>query len=71
MTIAAARALADGATATVEGYVTVAPGTFKSANFDEGFVIQDATGGVYVGLSDLLPIPLDHEERETGKPTQS
>jgi len=70
ISIADARALADGATATVEGYVTVAPGTFNSANGDQGFVIQDATGGVYVGIADLLMFPLDQKVRVTGKLSQ-
>ncbi len=68
--IADARALADGSTATVEGYITVAPGTFNSATGDQGFVIQDATGGVYVGLADLLSFPLDQKVRVTGKLSQ-
>lgn len=65
--IADARALAEGSTATVEGYITVAPGTFNSATGDQGFVIQDATGGVYVGLMDLLNYPLDQKVCVTGK----
>jgi uncharacterized protein YdeI (BOF family) len=70
ITIAEARALADGATATVEGFVTVVPGTFNSANGDQGFVIQDATGGVYVGIAELLTFPLDQKVRVTGKLSQ-
>lgn len=70
ITIADARALADGASATVEGFVTVAPGTFNSATGDQGFVIQDETGGVYVGLADLLTFPLDQKVRVTGKLSQ-
>lgn len=69
-TIAEARALADGETATVEGYVTVAPGTFNSATGDQGFAIQDDTGGVYVGISDLLTFKLDEHVRVTGKLSQ-
>lgn len=70
ITISAARALADGTSATVEGFVTVAPGTFNSATSDQGFVIQDATGGVYVGLNDLLTLSLDQKVRVTGKLSQ-
>ena len=70
MSISAARALADGTSATVEGFVTVAPGTFNSATSDQGFEIQDETGGVYVGLSDLLTFPLDQKVRVTGKLSQ-
>jgi DNA/RNA endonuclease YhcR with UshA esterase domain len=70
ITISAARALPDGASATVKGFVTVAPGTFNSATGDQGFVIQDATGGVYVGLTDLLTFSLDQEVQVTGKLSQ-
>ncbi len=56
--------------ATVEGFVTVAPGVFNSATGDQGFVIQDATGGIYVGLNDLLTLALDKKVRVTGKLTQ-
>ncbi len=70
MSISDARALADGTSATVEGFVTVAPGTFNSANGDQGFMIQDATGGVYVGIADLLTFPLDQKVRVTGKLSQ-
>lgn len=70
VTIAAARALPDGETATVEGYVTVVPGTFNSATGDNGFGIQDESGGVYVGIADLLDFPLDQKVRVTGKLSQ-
>lgn len=70
MTIAAARALADGEMATVEGFVTVAPGTFNSATGDQGFAIQDDTGGVYVGLPDLVSLALDQKVRVTGTLSQ-
>jgi uncharacterized protein YdeI (BOF family) len=65
-TIAEARALADGKTVTVEGFVTVAPGTFNSATGDQGFAIQDDSGGVYVSLMDVLDLPLDQHVRVTG-----
>ncbi|RKH13316.1 DNA-binding protein [Corallococcus sp. CA053C] len=48
--IAEARALETGATVTVEGYVSVQPGAFVSALGDEGFAVQDGTGGVYVKM---------------------
>ncbi|HWN69409.1 MAG TPA: hypothetical protein VNM90_17330, partial [Haliangium sp.] len=65
-TIAEARAQADGATVTVEGYVTVAPGTFNSATGEQGFAIQDATGGVYVKMTEKLTFALDAKVRVTG-----
>jgi len=43
MPVAAARIQAIGAPVTVDGVVTVASGTF-----DEGFALQDASGGIYV-----------------------
>src|SRR5690349_10320763 len=69
-TIAEARALAAGETATVEGFVTVAPGTFNSATGEQGFAIQDDGAGVYVSLTDLLDLPLDQHVRVTGKLAQ-
>ncbi len=69
-TITEARALAEGATATVEGFVTVVPGTFNSATGDQGFAIQDDGAGVYVSLTDLIDLPLDQHVRVTGKLTQ-
>lgn len=41
--IAVVRTVAQSAQATIEGVVTVAAGTF-----DDGFAVQDATGGIYV-----------------------
>ncbi|WP_437693114.1 DNA-binding protein [Sorangium sp. So ce176] len=67
LTVAEARALAEGSTATVEGFVTVAPGTFNSATGDQGFALQDATGGIYVSLPDALDLELDVRVRVTGK----
>ena len=69
-TITEARALAEGATATVEGFVTVVPGTFNSATGDQGFAIQDDGAGVYVSLTELIELPLDQHVRVTGKLTQ-
>ena len=43
MPVAAARIQTVRTSVTVEGVVTVAPGTF-----DEGFAVQDASGGIYV-----------------------
>lgn len=69
-TITEARALAEGETATVEGFVTVAPGTFNSATGEQGFAIQDDKAGVYVSLPDLLDLTLDQHVRVTGKLAQ-
>ncbi|WP_437935802.1 DNA-binding protein [Sorangium sp. So ce341] len=67
VTIAEARALAEGSTATVEGFATVAPGTFSSATSEQGFALQDATGGIYVSLPDALDVGLDARVRVTGQ----
>ncbi|WP_438029998.1 DNA-binding protein [Sorangium sp. So ce233] len=67
LTVAEARALAEGSTVTVEGFVTVAPGTFNSATEEQGFAVQDATGGIYVSLPDALDLDLDVRVRVTGK----
>ncbi|WP_433936603.1 DNA-binding protein [Sorangium cellulosum] len=67
LTVAEARALAEGSTATVEGFVTVAPGTFNSATEDQGFALQDATSGIYVSLPDAPDLELDVRVRVTGK----
>jgi DNA/RNA endonuclease YhcR with UshA esterase domain len=69
-TITEARAFAEGATATVEGYVTVAPGTFNSATGEQGFAIQDDKAGVYVSLPDLVDLTLGQHVRVTGKLAQ-
>ncbi|MEO5731890.1 MAG: hypothetical protein ABI134_18460, partial [Byssovorax sp.] len=69
-TIAEARALAEGERATVEGFVTVAPGTFNSATLEQSFAIQDDKAGVYVTLPDLLDLTLDQRVRVTGKLAQ-
>lgn len=66
LTIAEARALADGETVTVAGYITVAPGTFNSATGELGFAIQDDTGGVYIKMSEELTFGLDTQVRVTG-----
>ena len=65
--IAAARRMPLGSVVTVEGTVTVPSGTFSSSSFDEGFAIQDDTGGIYVSVADNLGIALRKEVRVTGQ----
>ena len=50
MPIAAARTLPPGTVVTVEGAVSVAPGRFSSTTNDDGFAIQDESGGIYVSI---------------------
>ena len=65
--IAAARDQLPGTPVTVEGRVTVPSGLFASASLqDEGFAIQDVTGGIYVRLDDDLGIHLNQQVRVTG-----
>jgi uncharacterized protein YdeI (BOF family) len=71
MTISKARAQPEGTEVTIEGYVTVAPGTFNSATGEQGFAIQDDAAGIYVSLADKLDIALDKKVRVTGKLAQS
>jgi hypothetical protein len=64
--IAAARSQPLGSVVTVEGSVTVPPGAFSSSTFDQGFTLQDATGGIYVALADHLDLKLRRVVRVTG-----
>ena len=59
--IATARAHAMGSPVMVEGVVTVAPGTF-----DEGFALQDASGGIYVARALDQAIELGSKVRLRG-----
>jgi hypothetical protein len=65
--IAAARRMPLGSVVTVEGSATVPSGTFASSTFDEGFAIQDDSGGIYVSVADNLGIGLRQETRVTGQ----
>jgi DNA/RNA endonuclease YhcR with UshA esterase domain len=52
---------------TVEGVVTVPPGAFKSSLSDEGFAIQDSSGGIYVRASTRTGLRLGGRVRVTGR----
>jgi hypothetical protein len=67
ISIDAARHMPLGSTVTVAGSVTVASGTFASSFFDEGFAVQDHTGGIYVSMADNLGIAFRQQARVTGK----
>jgi hypothetical protein len=69
--IAAARHVPLGTVVTVEGSVTVPSGVFASSFFDEGFAVQDLTGGIYVSLADNLGLRFRQEARVTGTLTDS
>jgi hypothetical protein len=57
LSIAEARGLPLGTVVTVDGSVTVASSPFSSSTFNQGFVIQDYTGGIYVSVADNLGLP--------------
>jgi len=67
ITIAEARALPLGTIVTIDGVVTVPSGAFSSSTFDQGFAIQDRTGGIYVSTTDNLGFALRQQVRVTGR----
>ncbi|HEY0733512.1 MAG TPA: hypothetical protein VGD69_01290 [Herpetosiphonaceae bacterium] len=69
--IAAARALPLGSTVTVKGAVTVPSGVFSSSTFDQGFAIQDRSGGIYVSIATNLGLALRRQVRVTGQLAES
>src|SRR5689334_4394647 len=67
ISIAEARALPLGTVVTIDGSVTVPSGAFSSSTFDQGFAIQDHTGGIYVSVPDNLGFGLRQQVRVTGE----
>lgn len=65
--IAAARSLPLGTVVTVDGSVTVPSGAFSSSTFDQGFTIQDRSGGIYVSLATDLGLTVRQQVRVTGQ----
>ncbi len=66
ISIADARNLPLGTVVTVEGSVTVPSGDFSASTFDQGFAIQDETGGIYVSTSDNPNLNFHRRVRVTG-----
>ena len=66
ISIAEARALPLGTVVTIDGSVTVPSGAFSSSTFDQGFAIQDQTGGIYVSTPDNLGFAPRQQVRVTG-----
>jgi hypothetical protein len=64
--IAIARLLPLGTVVTVDGSVTTPSGDFASSFFDEGFAVQDRTGGIYVSLQENLGLDVRQQARVTG-----
>lgn len=69
--IAAARGLPLGSTVTVKGSVTVPSGVFSSSTFDQGFALQDRSGGIYVSIATNLGLALRRQVRVTGELAES
>jgi len=67
ISIAEARGLPLGTVVTVDGSVTVPSGAFSSSTFDQGFAIQNHTGGIYVSVPDNLGFAPREQVRVTGQ----
>lgn len=67
ISIAEARSLPLGTVVTVDGSVTVPSGAFSSSSFDQGFAIQDHTGGIYVSTANNLGFAPRQQVRVTGQ----
>lgn len=67
ISIAEARALPLGTVVTIDGSVTVPSGAFSSSTFDQGFAIQDHTGGIYVSVPVNPELGLRQQLRVTGE----
>ena len=68
ISIAEARSLPFGTIVTVDGSVTVPSGAFTSSSeLDEGFAIQDKTGGIYINASANPGLTVRQQVRVTGK----
>jgi hypothetical protein len=66
--IGTARAMPLGSVVTVEGSVSVPSGIFSSGGpEDQGFAIEDRTGGIYVSVATNLGIHLHQRVRVTGQ----
>src|SRR5579864_2912430 len=70
--IGAARLLPLGTVVTVEGSVTVPSGLLSSGgSLDQGFAIQDRTGGIYVSVATNLGFTLRQRVLVTGQLAQA
>ena len=67
ISIAEARSLPLGTVVTIDGFVTVASGAFSSSTFDQGFAIQDNTGGIYVSVPVNHSLAPRQQVRVTGR----
>lgn len=69
--IGLARTFKPGTVVSVMGSATVPSGTFSSSFGDEGFAIQDPSGGIYVSVADDLDVKLQDRVIVTGTLTES
>lgn len=67
ISIAEARSLPLGTVVTIDGSITVPSGAFSSSTFDQGFALQDHTGGIYASVPDNLGFGLRQQVRLTGE----
>ncbi len=51
---------------TIRGTVTVPAGAFASSTFDQGFALQDDSGGIYVTMTDNAGLTRGRHVRVTG-----
>jgi len=66
ISIAEARNLPLGTVVTIDGSITVPSGAFSSSTFDQGFAIQDRSGGIYVSVPNNPGFGLRDQVRVTG-----
>jgi len=66
-----ARALVSGSITTIKGTVTVPSGAFVSSTYDQGFAIQDKTGGIYISTQTNHHLKLGDTAEVTGVLGQS
>src|SRR4029079_10122224 len=66
ITIAEARTLPLGTIVTIDGVVTVPSGAFSAATCDQGYAIQERTGGIYVSMPNNNGFTFRQQVRVTG-----
>lgn len=71
LNIGTARSLPLDSTVTLKGTVTVPSGVFASGTFDQGFAIQDKTGGIYISVPVDLGLQLRDQVEVTGQLAES
>lgn len=67
ISIAEARSLPLGTIVTIDGSVTVPSGAFNSSTFEQGFAIQDRSGGIYGSTPNNRGFAPRQQVRVTGR----